>query len=97
MFQRGCLSFRAFSDIGGCVAGQILQIYTLARKSMVYGILNIQILEDVQVLTDAVDLCRGNQNRLNRCLCLHELYPWAEEDIFLRIERREARATQMQN
>ena len=63
---------------------------------MVYGILNIQILEDVQVLTDVVDLCRGNQNRLNRWLWLHELYPWAEEDIFLRIEKREARVTQMQ-
>jgi hypothetical protein len=63
---------------------------------MVYGILNIQILEDVQVLIDDVDPGRGNQNRLNHWLWLHELYPWAGEDIFLRTERREARATQMQ-
>jgi hypothetical protein len=42
---------------------------------MVYGILSIQILEDVQVLTDVVGQGRGNQNRLNRWLRLHELYP----------------------
>jgi hypothetical protein len=42
---------------------------------MVYGILSIQILEDVQVLTDGVDLGRGNQNKLNLWLWLHEIYP----------------------
>ena len=56
-------------------------IHTLAtcifrtKKSMIYGILSIQILEDVQVLTDGVGHGRGNQNRLNRWLWLHDLYP----------------------
>jgi len=63
---------------------------------MVYGISSIRILEDVQVLTDGVGQDRGNQNRLNRWLWLHEVYPWAEEDILLRIKRREDRAIQMQ-
>jgi len=63
---------------------------------MVYGILSIQILEDVQALIDDVDPGRGNQNRLNRWSWPHGLYPWAWEDIFLMTERREARATQMQ-
>jgi hypothetical protein len=42
---------------------------------MVYGILSIQILEDVQVLTDGVGLGHGNQYRLNRWLWLREIYP----------------------
>ena len=74
MLQRDCLSFRAFSDIRVCAAGQILQIYTLIRRSMVYGILSIQILEDVQVSTDGAGLGRGNRNRLNRWIGLYGLY-----------------------
>ena len=63
---------------------------------MVYGILSIQILEDVQALTDNVGQGYDNQNILSLWIGLHGLCYGAEADIFLRREQRADRAALMQ-
>jgi hypothetical protein len=63
---------------------------------MVYGMLSIQILEDVQALTDSVARGHDNQNSQSLWIVLHGLCYSAEADIFLRREQRAVRAALMQ-